>query len=66
MRTDMLYRHILEVCKEAYLQGRQDQYEEDCPEEGMSFKKSFEDTDIYKHLSRKIFEEIEKELDKLK
>lgn len=46
--TKKLHALYLELCKMAYDEGREHQQEDDFPDVGMYFYKTFEDTKAYK------------------
>ncbi len=54
MEKEELYELLCKICKLAYLEGRNHQFDDDFPEVGMYFKKDFEDTKVFKILKGKL------------
>jgi hypothetical protein len=52
MDEKKLFKTLYLIASKAYLEGREHQFEADFPDVGMSFKKKFEDTVIYKLLKK--------------
>ena len=53
MKKQELTELLLSVARNAYLEGKEHQLEDDFPDVGMCLSKTFKDTDIYRIIKEK-------------